>query len=432
MSPRSSSSRSCAAFGIVTNTTSGASRSIARSIPAVVATTLTPFRRRPQQTRCVVDEADDALAGRLPQLAQQAASGPSGADDQDAAAGAAASEVERSGRSPVRRTAAAAIAAAADECVDHEDAAREVADRSLRERDDADRRDLRDDDRSACTKRVARARVPPDARVHAEEQQRDVAAEQEDRQREQEVVALVRRADAVEAKQVRGQERRRDQCAVDERPRRACGCRRQSFGVRARGSRSTSARKAAELHEQREGDEHADRGDPAVAERLVGEAGRAERRRDQRQQHDGSRLGDAERDEPVRAVVAPALRDGPSVEQPHDRHERRVEDRHGEHEHRQHERRDRRRSRRCSSTRARATRAVNPISCEPLSPIQASARLPGRRLNGRKPRSAGAERHRRSRARAAARLAARQPRGEEAGRDHREARPRGRPCCRAG
>ncbi len=44
----------------------------------------------------------------------------------------------------------------------------------------------------------------------------------------------------------------------------------------------------------------------------------------------------------MRGVVAAALRDRPALEQPHDRDERRVEDRDGEHEHRQDERRDRR------------------------------------------------------------------------------------------
>ena len=45
-------------------------------------------------------------------------------------------------------------------------------------------------------------------------------------------------------------------------------------------------------------------------------------------------------DEPVRGVVAAALVDRPPFEQPRDRHERGVEDRHGEDQDRQHERRD--------------------------------------------------------------------------------------------
>ena len=41
-------------------------------------------------------------------------------------------------------------------------------------------------------------------------------------------------------------------------------------------------------------------------------------------------------------MVAPALVDGPAVEEADDRHERRVENRHGEHENREQQRRDRR------------------------------------------------------------------------------------------
>ena len=62
--------------------------------------------------------------------------------------------------------------------------------------------------------------------------------------------------------------------------------------------------------------------------------------RDQREQRDRVLLGQAEADEPVRGVVAAALVDRPAFEQPRDRDERGVEDRHGEHEDRQDQRRD--------------------------------------------------------------------------------------------
>ena len=44
----------------------------------------------------------------------------------------------------------------------------------------------------------------------------------------------------------------------------------------------------------------------------------------------------------------------------------------------------------CSADASPSAASRNPISCEPLSPIQESARLPGRRLNGRKPSRAAA------------------------------------------
>ena len=52
----------------------------------------TPWIRRRRMARVVVDEADDALAGRLPQLAEQAPPAAARADDEDAPLGAAADE----------------------------------------------------------------------------------------------------------------------------------------------------------------------------------------------------------------------------------------------------------------------------------------------------------------------------------------------------
>src|SRR5207249_504637 len=80
---------------------------------------------------------------------------------------------------------------------------------------------------------------------------------------------------------------------------------------------------APQLDEKREGDEHADRRETAVAERLVREARRAERGRDEGEQEHRAGLGDAERNQAVRAVVAATLRDRPTVEQAHDGDERR-------------------------------------------------------------------------------------------------------------
>ena len=99
---------------------------------------------------------------------------------------------------------------------------------------------------------------------------------------------------------------------------------------------------ARELHEQREREQHADQRDPRVVEHRVGEARRAERGRDQREQDDGALLGEPVVDEPVRGVVAAALVDRAGPRAGARRDERRVEDRHGEHEDRQQQRRDRR------------------------------------------------------------------------------------------
>ena len=80
------------------------------------------------QARVVVDEADDALAGRLAQLAHQAAAGASGADDQRASPGpvAVASAAPRDERR-ARPSREAPISDRAEQRVDDEERAREVA-----------------------------------------------------------------------------------------------------------------------------------------------------------------------------------------------------------------------------------------------------------------------------------------------------------------
>ena len=63
----------------------------------------------------------------------------------------------------------------------------------------------------------------------------------------------------------------------------------------------------AELDEQDDADEDADRRDPAVVEHVVGEPGRAERDGDGREQPHGLALREAVVDEAVRGVVLAAL-----------------------------------------------------------------------------------------------------------------------------
>ncbi len=88
----------------------------------------TPSRRRRMQARVVVDEADDLLARRLAQLAQQAAARAPGADDQRAAAVALG---QRRARAEQRALAEARGADHdhAEQRVEDEDARREVAER---------------------------------------------------------------------------------------------------------------------------------------------------------------------------------------------------------------------------------------------------------------------------------------------------------------
>ncbi len=95
------------------------------------------------------------------------------------------------------------------------------------------------------------------------------------------------------------------------------------------------AEEARELDEDDEADQHADGGDAGVREHVVGERGRAEQRREERQRSDRLLLGEAVVDEPVRGVVGAALGDRPALERPAHGHERRVQDRDREHEQRQ-------------------------------------------------------------------------------------------------
>ena len=116
----------------------------------------------------------------------------------------------------------------------------------------------------------------------------------------------------------------------------------QARCVRARRALLDVGEEARELHEEDERHEHADEREPLVVEHVVGEARRAERARDHREQQHRVLLGEPEAHEAVRRVVAAALRDGTAFEEAHDRHERRVEDRHREDEDREQQRRHRR------------------------------------------------------------------------------------------
>ena len=91
----------------------------------------------------------------------------------------------------------------------------------------------------------------------------------------------------------------------------------------------------AELDEQDDADQDADRRYPAVAEHVVGESGRAERDSDRREQPHGLALREAVVDEPVRGVILPALRHRTALDEADDRDERRVENRDREHDQRQ-------------------------------------------------------------------------------------------------
>ena len=101
------------------------------------------------------------------------------------------------------------------------------------------------------------------------------------------------------------------------------------------------AQEAPELDEQDERHEHADRRQAAVVEDVVGERRRADRGRDDREQEHGLRLREPVVDEPVRRVIAAALRDRSLLDEPRDRDERRVEDRDREDEQGEKDRRDR-------------------------------------------------------------------------------------------
>ena len=199
------------------------------------------------------------------------------------------------------------------------------------------------------------------------------------------------RARPAEPQHVRGEERADDQREVDEhldQPPPVHGERleraRRSLAARRR---STSARKLANWTSRTKVTSTPTSVEPLVVEDVVGEARRAERGRDQREQEHGVLLGEAEADEPVRGVVAAALRDRPAFEQPDDGHERRVEDRarQGSGSAAGASRRSCRRP--SSSRRGRAPRARSRAPGARVA--HEDERLPpGRRLNGRKPAQA--------------------------------------------
>ena len=128
---------------------------------------------------------------------------------------------------------------------------------------------------------------------------------------------------------------------------------------------------------------------------CTGEARAAERGRDQREQDDRPLLREPV-DEPVGRVVATALVDRPALEQAHDRHERRVEDRHRQDQHGQQQQRRRRPSDLVARQQTEAGDGELLSSWLPESPMNASAGPRTRRLKR-------GSRHTRTRARARAR-----------------------------
>ncbi len=329
------SSRSRPASGIVTSTMSGRVRSSTCAISDVPPDDRDALKPPAPQARVVVDEAHDVLARRLAQLAEQAAAASSRADDQRPAA----RRVER--REPARSRSLPEPRRAdeddADERVDHEHALREVPEVAGRS-EHAERDELGGDDRRDDRDRVACAGIAPHAAVEAERDEREVARDEQDRQRGREDEPLRDRSLALDAQEVRREERRADQREVDddldETPAVHCEERRSRRPVAV-----GVGEQARKLHEQRERQEDAEQRHERVVQDGVREARPAERGGDEREQHDRALLRQPVVHEPVRCVVAAALVNRATFEQPHDRDERRVEDRHGEDQDRQQERR---------------------------------------------------------------------------------------------
>ena len=216
-----------------------------------------------------------------------------------------------------------------------------------------DEHEVREDSGHAAAERdrdhVARGRVAPYAPVHAERDERDVANREQDWQRREEDRALELRAQPSDDEHVRGEQRGAHDDEVDDDLDETPGLEHDRVPERGVARLRAASRalleiaeEAPELDEQDERHEHAEGRQAAVVEDVVRERGRADRRRDEREQEHGLRLREAVVDEPVRRVVAAALRHGPALREPHDRDEGRVEDRDREDEQREEHGRDRR------------------------------------------------------------------------------------------
>ena len=103
----------------------------------------------------------------------------------------------------------------AQQRVDDEDRGREVAEVARRVDHGVGER-FGDDDRGEHEGRVARTRIPPDRAVEPERDERQEAGGEQDRQRDDEEVALVDRAGSLDRDEVGGVEGRRDERAVDD------------------------------------------------------------------------------------------------------------------------------------------------------------------------------------------------------------------------
>ena len=168
----------------------------------------------------------------------------------------------------------------------------------------------------------------------------------------------------------------------------------------------------------------------AFAEHVVGERGRAEQRREQRQRRDRLLLGEAVVDEPVRGVVGAALGDGPALERPPNRHERRVQDRDREHEQRQHDAGQRR----AGGRPARGERERGEAEADHLAAGVAhedARAAAGTQVEGEEAEAGAAERER-DHERELARVCVERRRPRRRRRRRSRATRRGRPCCRAG
>ena len=111
---------------------SGVVRATIAAISCVPPSTGAPWTRRRRSLRVVVDEAEDALAAGLAQLAQEAPAGAARTDDQRPSAGAVAGATRvppMTARSARRETE---IAAAQKSASIDEERAREVAERAGR------------------------------------------------------------------------------------------------------------------------------------------------------------------------------------------------------------------------------------------------------------------------------------------------------------
>ena len=292
-------------------------------------------------------------------------------------------------------------------------------------------------DRGPDREQVARGREPPDPPVDAEEDEEDVADAEQDRQRREEDPALDVRAAAVDEEEVGGEERDADDREVGEHLDEAAGIgeertpeRRRRAGIVAARALLQVGEEARELDEDDERDQQPDRGHAGVCEHVVGERGRAEQRRQQRQRGDRLLLGEAVVDEPVRGVVGAALGDGPALERPPDGHERRVEDRDREHEQRQHDARQRR----AGGRPARRERERGEAEAEHLAAGVAheDAGAAARPEVEGEEAEAGATERERDDERELARRPGRARRPRRRRRRPRRATRRGRPCCRAG